>query len=222
MKTPTRNHSFGNSAQPSTRSFNVFSNNETNRLIENAPPRPLVPFQEDTETEFPSLNEPTATTKTTEQEEKQQTESPQEDTLTFVPERRGIIPLHDLDDEPDMMKEESDSPSEVASEPDLQSPEATEAVVENTEEVAESSQQTPAEDGGGEEAHEEVDEGFDHGAPVNYFGANEVEGGLLVPEGCVRIEYQPQPKPPSPVEVSDVDAMSPPPPSPPLHCQRMK
>ena len=178
MKTPTRNHSFGNSAQPSTRSFNVYSNFETNRLMENAPPRPLVPFLEDTETEFPSLNGPTATTKTTEQEEKQQNESPQEDTLAFVPESRGIIPLQDLDDESGMMKEEFDSPSEVASEPDLQSPEATEAVVENAEEVTESSQQTPAEDGGGEEAHEELDEGFDHGAPVNYFEAYEVEGGL--------------------------------------------
>ncbi|XP_044170655.1 FERM, ARHGEF and pleckstrin domain-containing protein 2-like isoform X1 [Acropora millepora] len=215
MKTPTRNHSFGNSAQPSTRSFNAYSNAETSRLTENAPPRPLVPFQEVTETEFPSLNGPIATAKTTEQEEKQQSESPQDDTLAFVPESRGIIPLQDLDDEPDMMKEESDSPSEVASEPDQQSPEATEVVVENTEEVTESSQQTPAEDGGGEEAHEEVDEGFEQGAPLNYFGADEVEGGLLVPEGCVRIEYQPQPKPPSPVEVSDVDTMSPPPPSPP-------
>ena len=76
--------------------------------------------------------------------------------------------MQDLDDEPDMIKEESDSPSEVASEPDLQSPEATEALVENTEEVAESSQETPAEDGIGEEAHEEVDEGFEHGAPLNY------------------------------------------------------
>ena len=215
MKTPTRNHSFGNSAQPSTRSFNAYSNAETSRLTENAPPRPLVPFQEVTETEFPSLNGPIATAKTTEQEEKQQNESPEEDTLAFVPESRGIIPLQDLDDEPDMMKEESDSPSEVASEPVLQSPEATEAVVENTEEVAESSQQAPAEDGGGEEAHEEVDEGFEQGAPLNYFGTDEVEGGLLVPEGCVRIEYQPQPKPPSAVEVSDVDTMSPPPPSPP-------
>ena len=146
MKTPTRNHSFGNSAQPSTRSFNAYSNAETSRLTENAPPRPLVPFQEVTETEFPSLNGPIATDKTTEQEEKQQNESPQEDTLAFVPESRGIIPLQDLDDEPDMMREESDSPSEVASEPDLQSPEATETVVENTEEVAESSQEAPAED----------------------------------------------------------------------------
>ena len=77
--------------------------------MENAPPRPLVPFQEDTETEFPSLNGPTATTKTTEQEEKQQNESPQEDTLAFVPESRGVIPLQDLDNEPDMMKEESDT-----------------------------------------------------------------------------------------------------------------
>ena len=162
MKTPTRDHFFGHLAQPSTRSFNVYSNVETNRLMENAPPRPLVPFQEDTETEFPSLNGPTATTKTTKQEEKQQNESPQEDTLAFVPESRGIIPLQDLDDEPDMMKEESDSASEVALEPHLQSPEAREVVVENVEEVPESSQQTPAEDGGGEEAHEEVDEGFDH------------------------------------------------------------
>ena len=162
MKTPTRNHSFGNSAQPSTRSFNAYSNAETNRLMENAPPRPLVPFQEVTETEFPSLNAPTATTKTTEQEEKQPNESRQEDTLAFVPESRGIIPLQDLDDEPDMMREESDSPLEVASEPERQSREAIEAVVENTEEVAECSQETPAEDGGGEEAHEEVDEGFEH------------------------------------------------------------
>ena len=46
--------------------------------------------------------------------------------------------------------------------------------------MTESSQQTPAKDGGGEEAHEEVDEGFDHGAPVNYFGAHEAERGLLV------------------------------------------
>ena len=67
-----------------------------------------------------------------------------------------------------------------------------------------------------------MNEGFEHGPPLNYFGADEVGGGLLVPEGCVRIEYQPQPKPPYPVEVSDVDTMSPPPPSPPLHCQRMK
>ena len=96
---------------------------------ENAPPRSLVPFQEVTETEFPSLNGPTAKTKTTEQEEKQQNESPQEDTLAFVPESRGMIPLQDLDDEPDMMKEESDSPPEVASEPDLQFREVTEAVV---------------------------------------------------------------------------------------------
>ena len=123
MKTPTRNHLFGNSAQPSTRSFNVYGNAETNRLMENAPPRPLLPFQEVTETEFPSLNGPTVTTKTTEQEEKQPNESSQEDTLAFVPESRGIIPLQDLEDEPDMMKEESDSPSEVASEPGLQSPE---------------------------------------------------------------------------------------------------
>ena len=215
MKRPTRNHSFGNSVQPSTRSFNVYGNAETNRLMENAPPRPLVPFQEVTETEFPSLNGPTAKTKTTEQEEKQQNDSPQEDTLAFVPESRGIIPLQDLDDERNMMKEESDSQSEFASEPDLQCPEVTEAVVESTEEVAEGSQELPAEDGGGEEAQEEVDEGFYHGAPVNYFGANEVEGGLLVPEGCVRIEYQLQPKPSSPVEVKDVDTMFPPPPSPP-------
>ena len=198
---------------PLSKPFNVYSNAETNRLMGNAPPWPLVPFQEVTETEFPSLNGPSATTKTKEQEEKQPNESSQEDTLVFVSESRGIIPLQDLDDEPDMMKEESDSPSEVALEPNLQSPEATEAVVENAEEVAESSQETPAEDGGGEEAHEEVDEGFEHGTPLNYFGANEVEGKLLVPEGCVRIEYQPQPKPPSPVEVSDVDTMSPPPPS---------
>ena len=61
----------------------------------------------------------------------------------------------------------------------------------------------------------EVNEGFEHGAPLNYFGADEVEGGLLVPAGCVRIEYQPQPKPPSSVEVIDVDTMSPPPLSPP-------
>ena len=65
---------------------------------ENAPPWSLVPFQEVTETEFPSLNGPIATAKTTEQEEKQQNESPQEDTLAFVPESRGIIPLQDLDD----------------------------------------------------------------------------------------------------------------------------
>ena len=86
-------------------------------------------------------------------------------------------------------------------------------MVEKTEQVAESSQETPAEDGGGEEAHEEVDEGFEHGTPLNYFGANEVERKLLVPEGCVRIEYQPQSKPPSPVDMSDVDTMSPPRPS---------
>ena len=84
MKTTTRNHSFGNSAQLSTRSFNVYSNAETNRLMENAPPWPLVPFREVTETEFPSLNGPSATTKTKEQEEKQPNESPQEDTLVFV------------------------------------------------------------------------------------------------------------------------------------------
>lgn len=215
MKTPTRNHSLGNSAQASARSFNVHSNAETNRLVENCPPRPLVPFQEVAETEFPSFNGPSTTIKTTEQEKKEQNESLQEDTLPFVPESRGIIPLQDLDNEPDMMKEESDSPSEVASEPDLQSPEATEAVMERAKELAESSQETPAEDGGEEEVDEGVDEGFEHGAPPNYYGANDVEDELLVPEGCVRIEYQPQPKPPSPVEVSDVDTMSPPPPSPP-------
>lgn len=217
MKTPSRSHFLGNSAEASARSFNAYVNAETSRVVESSPPRPLIPFQKIDENEAPLLNGPTATNTTMLQpEEKQQHVSSEEDTVALLPESKGVIPLQDLDHEPDMTKEESDTPSEAASEPDVEcQEEAATPAAESTEEASENVQEDPAENGGEDKPGEEEDEGFEHGTPLNYYGDNNIEEELLVPEGCVRVEYQPQPKPPSPVEVSDVDTMSPPPPTPP-------
>ena len=217
MKTPSRSHFLGNSAEASARSFNAYVNAETSRVVESSPPRPLIPFQKIDENESPLLNGPTATNTTMLQpEEKQQHVSSEEDTVALLPESKGVIPLQDLDHEPDMTKEESDTPSEAASEPDVEcQEEAATPAAESTEEASDNVQEDPAENGGEDKPGEEEDEGFEHGTPLNYYGDNNIEEELLVPEGCVRVEYQPQPKPPSPVEVSDVDTMSPPPPTPP-------
>ena len=133
---------------------------------------------------------------------------------------KGVIPLQDLDDEPDMMKEESDTPSEAVSEPDLEwQAEPVNQAVSNTVEAAGNMRESPVveHEGQGKVKDEEEDEGFEHGTPLNYYGDEDAkEQELVIPEGCVRIEYQPQPKPPSPIEVSDVETLSPPPQSPPL------
>lgn len=135
-------------------------------------------------------------------------------------EPKGVIPLQDLDDEPDMMKEESDTPSEAASEPDLEwQAEPVNQAVSNTKEAAAAvnMDEPPVvvHEGQGKVTDEDEDEGFEHGTPLNYYGDEDAkEQELVIPEGCVRIEYQPQPKPPSPIEVSDVETLSPPPQSP--------
>lgn len=217
MKTPTRSHSVGNSSQPSPRFFGAYSNAET-RVSESTPPRPLLPLQETTEERTLSLNGPTTTASFAREEKPEDNTFDEEDATAPLLETKGVIPLQDLDDEPDMMKEESDTPSEAASEPDLEwQEEPTEAGVTKTTEAMVITQGTQPEDEVQDKpADEEVDEGFEHGTPLNYYGDNDAEEEeLVVPEGCVRIEYQPQPKPPSPVEVSDVDTMSPPPPTPP-------
>jgi len=221
MKTPTRSHSVGNSSQPSPRLFGGYASFETRATESTTPPRPLIPLQETAEDRGPALNGPT-TMEIVEREEKLQ--EPQDDfsaegvVMQPLPESKGVIPLQDLDDEPDMMKEESDTPSEAASEPDLEwQAEPTEVGVVKTSEAAVNMQEPEpvADEVVTKSDEEEEDEGFEHGAPLNYYGDNDVEEELVVPEGCVRIEYQPQPKPPSPVEVSDVETLSPPPPSPP-------
>ena len=216
MKTPTRTHSIGNSSQPSPRLlFGAYGHSEI-RATESTPPRPLIPLQEAVENRAPSLNGPT-TIVTVEHEHKPDDAPEEEIAMVPLPETSGVIPLRDLDDEPDMMREESDTPSEAASEPDLEwQGELVEAAGEETTEAAVDMQEIQAVDEVEDKPEEEEeDEGFEHGTPLNYYGENDVEEELLVPEGCVRIEYQPQPKPPSPVEVSDVETMSPPPPSPP-------
>lgn len=215
MKTPARNNSVGNSSQPSPRLFAGYGNVET-RIIESTPPRPLIPHQELDEKRPSSLNGPTTSI---EHEEKPQENSPVEVIVTEpLPENKRAIELQDLDEEPDMTREESDTPSEAGSEADLEwqaeplavaAASTTEAAVNvhDPEETVEEHR---------DEGVEDVDEDFEHGTPLNYYGEDDDhEEELLVPEGCVRIEYQPQPKPPSPVEVSDVETLSPPPPSPP-------
>lgn len=216
MKTPTRTHSVGNSYQPPPRLLGAYGNSEI-RETESTPPRPLIPLQEVAENRELSLNGPT-TTVTVEHEQKPQDDATKEEIAVVpLPENTGVIPLQDLDDEPDMMREESDTPSEAASEPDLEwQGEVVEAAGVKTTEAAVDMQEIPAADEVEDKPEEEEeDEGFEHGTPLNYYGENDVEDELVVPEGCVRIECQPQPKPPSPVEVSDVETMSPPPPSPP-------
>ncbi|KAL9964479.1 hypothetical protein ACROYT_G028125 [Oculina patagonica] len=218
MKTPARNNSVGNSSQPSPRLFAGYGNVET-RIIE-TPPRPLIPHQEVEDTQPLSLNGPTTTI---EHEEKPQENPPAEELHVMtepLPENKGFIPLQDLDDEPDMTKDESDTPSEARSEADLEwQAEPLQAAVTSTTEAA-VNVHDPGEtvEDHGDEGVGDVDEGFERGSPLNYYGEdndNDVEEELkLVPEGCVRIEYQPQPKPPSPVE----EFPSPPPellPSPP-------
>lgn len=217
MKTPTRNNSVANSSQPSPRLFGGYGNVET-RVIESTPPRPLIPLQEHEENTAPSLNGPTTTTTVEPEEKPQDDASVEEIVMEPLPESKGEIPLQDLDDEPDMMKEESDTPSEAASEPDLEwQAEPLQASAMKTTEAAVNMQEPlPVDVGQDKPDEEDEDEGFEHGAPLNYYGDDDAEQEeLVVPEGCVRIEYQPQPKPPSPVEVSDVETMSPPPPSPP-------
>ena len=154
-----------------------------------------------------------------EQEEKPQADASTEEIVVEpLSESKGDIPLQDLDDEPDMMKEESDTPSEAASEQDLEwQADPVQPVAVNKTEAAVDMHEPPAVDVVQNKLDdEEPDEGFEHGTPLNYYGDDDVEEEeLLVPEGCVRIEYQPQPKPPSPVEVSDVETLSPPPPTPP-------
>lgn len=207
MKTPTRHNSMGNSSQPSPMFFSGLS--------ENTPPKPLIPLQEKRPL---SSNGPT--TSIVHRESPQET-PPVEDLVTEpLPERKGSIPLQDLDEEPDMMREESDTPSEAQSEADLewQAEPLEVATVSINEAVVNVQESGQTADDKAREAVENVDEELEHGTPLNcYSGGDDhnVEEKVLIPEGCVRIEYQPQPKPPSPVEVSDVDTMSPPPPSPP-------
>lgn len=217
MKTPTRHNSVGNSSQPSPKLLAGYGNVET-RIIESTPPRPLIPHQELEERQPLTLNGPTTSI---EQEERPHETPPEEEVVTEpLPENKGAIPLQDLDDEPDMTREESDTPSEAESEADLewQAEPLHAAVAGTTEAAVNISGPKETVDDHADEGVEDVDEGFEHGTPLNYYGDDddqEVEEELLVPEGCVRIEYQPQPKPPSPVEVSDADTLSPPPPSPP-------
>lgn len=220
MKTPTRNNSVGNSSQPSPRLFAGYGNVET-RIIESTPPRPLIPHQEVEDKRPSSLNGPTTSI---EHEEKPQENPPVEEfhvTTEPLPENKGAIPLQDLDDEPDMTRDESDTPSEAQSEADLewQAEPLQVAVTSTTEAAVNVHDPRETVEDHADEGVGDVDEGFECGSPLNYYGEdndNDVEEELkLVPEGCVRIEYQPQPKPPSPVEVSDVETLSPPPPSPP-------
>ena len=218
MKTPTRHNSVGNSSQPSPRLPAGYGNVET-RIIESTPPRPLIPHQELEERQPLTLNGPTTSI---EHEERPHETPPEEEVVTEpLPENKGAIPLQDLDDEPDMTREESDTPSEAQSEADLewQAEPLHVSVAGTTEAAVNMSDPKETVDDHADEGVGDVDEGFEHGTPLNYYGDDdddpEVEEELLVPEGCVRIEYQPQPKPPSPVEVSDVDTLSPPPPTPP-------
>ena len=221
MKTPTRHNSVGNSSQPSPRLLAGYGNVET-RIIESTPPRPLIPHQELEEKRPSSLNGPTTSIEHEERPQETPQETPPKEELATepLPENEGAIPLQDLDDEPDMTREESDTPSEAQSEEDLewQAEPLHVAVAGTTEAVVNMSEPKETVDDHADEGVGDVDEGFEHGAPLNYYGDDDdkaVEDELLVPEGCVRIEYEPQPKPPSPVEVSDVDTLSPPPPSPP-------
>ncbi|XP_058965741.2 FERM, ARHGEF and pleckstrin domain-containing protein 2 isoform X1 [Pocillopora verrucosa] len=207
MKTPTRHNSMGNSSQPSPMFFSGLS--------ENTPPRSLIPLQEKRPL---SSNGPTTSIS---HEDRPQETPPEEDLVTEpLPEKKGAIPLQDLDDEPDMMREESDTPSEAQSEADLEwqteplevAPASTTEASVNVHEFKETT------DGKPREAVENIDGEFERDTPLNYCSGGDdhnVDEKVLIPEECVRIEYQPQPKPPSPVEVSDVDTMSPPPPSPP-------
>ena len=136
------------------------------------------------------------------------------------------LPLKDLDEEPDMMRDESDTPSE----PDLEwQPEPleiinpTEGTLDEHEPVLDEIETRPVEESS------KVN-GFQYVTPLNIDSTNEddddeeeeeeqeydVERELVIPPGCVRIEVSQQPNPPSPVEVSSEDAMSlsPPPPPP--------
>ena len=207
MKTPTRHNSMGNSSQPSPMFFSGLS--------ENTPPRPLIPLQEKRPL---SSNGPTTSIS---HENRPQETPPEEDLVTEpLPEKKGAIPLQDLDDEPDMMREESDTPSEAQSEADLEwqteplevAPASTTEASVNVHEFKQTTDDKPR------EAVDNIDGEFERDTPLNYCSGGDdhnVDEKVLVPEECVGIEYQPQPKPPSPVEVSDVDTMSPPPPSPP-------
>ena len=214
MKTPTRNHSVGNSSQPSPRLFAGIGNVET-RVMESTPPKPLIPHQEKRPS---SLNGPTTSI---EHEQRPQETPPVEDFVVEpLPENKGAIPLQDLDEEPDMMREESDTPSEAQSEADLewQAEPLEVATVSTTEAAVHMHEFEQTADDHADEGVEDVGEEFEHGTPLNYYSGGDdhnVEEKVLIPEGCVRFEYQPQPKPPSPVEVSDVETLSPPPPSPP-------
>ena len=203
MKSPTRNNSVGN---PSPRLFAAGYGNVETRVAEGSPPRPLIPHQELPDERPPSLNGPVTAV-----EDKSENETHSQEAAEDAPlEATGDIPLQDLDEEPDMMREESDTPSEGHSDAELEwQAEPLEVAVNNEAEAI--INENP-------EVNAEEDEGFEHGTPLNFYGEdvdNAGEEDVMVPEGCVRIEYQPQPRPPTPLEVSDVDTLSPPPPSPP-------
>ena len=213
LKTPVRNTSTASASNSSAQNFVSYGNVES-RVVETAPPQ--VPSSEqdvdqnkaeglEMEEKHPSMNGPVITV------EPQQHCAP------------GLL-LKDLDEEEDMMKDESDT----SSEPDLEWQVEPLETVSQTEVAVDEHEPEESETNSVEESG--TVNGFQYVKPLVVTGSGEVDNDnddeeeeevdldeeLVIPPGCVRIEVSQQPTPPSPIEVSSEDAMSlsPPPPPP--------
>ncbi|EDO33626.1 predicted protein [Nematostella vectensis] len=204
LKTPARNnlpHTSQSSASGFPRPYNAYSESE-NRIVEPMPPQEQVPEQQEKpeqEVPVPAIELPPDN----EQEEQgdipieesepngpvikvQSAENPDED-----------IPLKDLDDEPDMMKDESSSAESVHD-------------LEWQEEL-----DRPEEEHQGED---ENSTSYRYPTPKIVYSAEESKenrkSDIIIPPGVDHIAVQPQPRPPTPIEVDGIDSPSPPPPPP--------
>lgn len=193
-----RNTSSSSNPPLPTKAYTGYGNVET-RVVEATPPPPATP-------------EPEAQIETIEPEENR--ELPNGPVVKV--EATRTIPLKDLDEEPDMMRDESeesrpDSAEDLEWQPEPVNIGQKDARTESEE------QQVLVEPRKGSPEPEEPQK-FDVGSPLNVYtieNEDKTTDDFVVPPGVVTVHLVPQPKPMSPIEVDGASSSSSPLPPPP-------
>ena len=192
-----RNASSSSSQPAAAKAYAGYGNVET-RVVEAAPAAPEP--------------KPEPRAKPAQQEDHQ--EIPNGQVVSVEPPRS--LPLKDLDEEPDMMRDESDE-SHHGSVADLEWQPEPVNIGQKTIEAENESQQGLVPPRNGTPELEEPKK-FDVGSPLSVYNIeNEDKSSddFAVPPGVVRVHLEPQPKPMSPIEVDEASSTSSPPPPPP-------
>ena len=211
LKVSVRNTSSSSNPPQPTKAYTGYGNVET-RVVEATPPVTPAALVTPATPETPETPEPEVKDEANEPEEPQ--EVPNGPVVNVEAPR--MIPLKDLDDEPDMMRDESEEsrPDSVA---ELEwQPEPVNIGQKETNIKIEV--QPKSEEPRQESSEPEEPKKFDVGSPLNVYrieNEDKPADEFVVPPGVIRVHLEPQPKPMSPIEVDEASTTSSPPPPPP-------